>query len=223
MSVFAVMAMGALAGCGGDGDHPLPTANVRVIHASPDAPNVDVLFNNRTVLSDVPYFAGAVVNTTAGPTRVRVNAAGSTTTVIDANVSFTTGTLTSVIAAGTLATISPIVINDPDAGPGAANARVRIVHASPTAGVVDVYVTAPGAPLPAEPTLADVPFRTVSDALTVPAGNYQVRVTPANTPGTVAIDTGTINLPANSVSLALALDADGGGAPLTARLFTKTY
>jgi hypothetical protein len=212
-----------LAGCGGDGDHALPTANVRVIHASPNAPNVDVLFNNRTVLNDVPYFAGAVVNTNAGATRVRVNAAGTTTTVIDANVPFTSGTLTSIIAAGPLATIAPIVINDPDSGPGAANARVRIVHASPTAGVVDVYVTAPGAALPAEPTLADVPFRAVSDALTVPAGNYQVRVTPANTPGTVAIDTGTINLPANSVSLALALDAAGGGAPLTARLFTKTY
>ena len=42
-----------LMGCNNDGD--TPTAQVRVVHASPDAPNVDVLVNDKIELADVPY------------------------------------------------------------------------------------------------------------------------------------------------------------------------
>ncbi len=60
--------------------------------------------------------------------------------------------------------------------------RVRVAHLSPDAPKVDVYVN--GAK-----TLSNVPFKTVSDYLSVPAGQYrfEVRVagTPANTPAVI--------------------------------------
>ncbi len=213
----------ALTGCGGDDHNVSNQATVRVVHASPNAPNVDVRFGNSIVFSSVPYFSAGVRTVAAGPTRVRVNAAGTGTTVIDVTPTFAANRLYTVLAANNLASIAPIVVDDVNAGPGVGQARVRFVHGSPTAGTVDIYVTAPGAPLPATPTLEDVSFLAVSAPLTVPSGNYQVRITPANTPGTVAIDTGTLALGSNTSTIAVALDAAGGGGPLTARTYSTSY
>ncbi len=212
-----------MTGCGGDDHNVSNQATVRVVHASPNAPNVDVRFGNSVVFSNVPYFSAGVRTVAAGPTRVRVNAAGTATTVIDTTPTFAANRLYTILAANNLASIAPIVVDDVNAGPGINQARVRFVHGSPTAGTVDIYVSAPGAALPATPTLEDVPFLAVSAPLTVPSGNYQVRITPANTPGTVAIDTGTITLGSNTSTIAVALDAAGGGAPLTARTYSTSY
>src|SRR3954452_20792486 len=49
------------AACSDDNDNTAPEgeARVRVVHASPDAPNVDVLVDDAKVLSDVPYLAAS--------------------------------------------------------------------------------------------------------------------------------------------------------------------
>jgi hypothetical protein len=78
---------------------------------------------------------------------------------------------------------------------------------------VDIYVTAPGADLETTiPLLANVEFGDVADYIEAPAGDYQVRVTPAGTK-TVVIDSGTLALSIGQVRTAIAVDAAGGGAP----------
>lgn len=104
----------------------------------------------------------------------------------------------------------------------ATQARVRVVHLSPTAGAVDIFVTAPGADLAAAtPTLANVAVRTASAYLAVNAGSYQVRVVPAGTApaaraGAVAINVASLALAANTVRTIVAADNTTGGAPLRA-------
>jgi len=193
---------------------PAQTAEVRVMHASPNAPNVDVLVDDATVLTNVPFrAASAYLEVASGSRRIRVRATGTTTTVIDATVSLGTGGTFTVIATGLLAGIQPLVVVDTLTAPAAGQVKVRVVHAAPAAGGVDVYVTAPGANLAtATPVLTNVPFRGVSNYLTVPAGQYQIRVTPAGTK-TVAIDA-TVTLAAGQIRTVVATDAPGGGAPL---------
>jgi hypothetical protein len=53
-------------------------------------------------------------------------------------------------------------------------AQLRVVHASPNAPNVDVYADGSA-------VLEDVPVGTVSDYLEVPAGERQLRITPAGT------------------------------------------
>jgi hypothetical protein len=193
---------------------PEGEARIRVVHASPDAPPVDVLLDDAEVLSDVPYLAASgYLETSAGDHNLKVNAAGTTTTVIDADATLADGTDYTVIASGLVAAIEPIVLEDDNSAPAAGNVRVRAIHGAPSAPAVDVYVTAPGADLnAATPVLTNVAFGDVAEYLEVPAGDYQVRVTPAGTK-TAAIDSGTLTLASGQVRTAIAVDAPGGGAP----------
>lgn len=209
-----LLAATALVGaCSDDDDSTGPEgeARIRVVHASPDAPDVDVLLDDAEVLSDVPYLgASSYLATSAGEHNLKVNAAGTTTTVIDADVDLTDGTDYTVIASGLAASIE---LEDDNAAPGAGNVKVRAIHGAPSAPAVDIYVTAPGADLGGEtPALTGVEFGDVADYLEAPAGDYQVRVTLAGTT-TVVIDSGPITLAAGQIRTAIAVDAAGGGGP----------
>ena len=189
-------------------------ARVRVVHASPDAPSVDVLVDNAQVLAGVPYLAASdYLAVPAGNRNFKVNAAGTATTVIDANVGLTADADYTVIASGLVASIAPVVLQDDNSAPAAGNVKVRAIHGAPSAPAVDIYVTAPGEDLAtATPTIANVAFGDVADYIEAPAGSYQVRVTPVGDK-TVVIDSGTLALASGQVRTAIAVDAAGGGAP----------
>jgi hypothetical protein len=204
------------AACSDDDDNTGPEgeARVRVVHASPDAPDVDVLVDDAEALADVPYLAASdYLGLPSGERNLKVNAAGTSTTVIDADVTLVDGTDYTVIASGLVASIAPIVLEDDNSAPAAGNAKVRAIHGAPGAPAVDIYITAPGADLAGEtPALSGVDFGDVSDYIEAPAGDYQVRVTPAGST-TVVIDSGTLTLASGQIRTAVAVDAAGGGAP----------
>jgi hypothetical protein len=213
IALLAVLLALAL-GCG---DSSKGTAELRVVHASPDAPNVDVYFNNNKILTDVPYeTASAYLPETPGSANVQVDPTGTTTAVINSNETLVASQYYTAFAIGPVSSISLLVTQDDNTPPPSGQVEVRIVHGSPSAGPVDVYVTAPGADLATTtPTLTNVPFEAVSAYLTVPAGSYEIRVTPTGTK-TVAIDSGAVALAAGQIRTVVALDAPGGGTPLTA-------
>jgi Domain of unknown function (DUF4397) len=122
--------------------------------------------------------------------------------------------------------VTGFITRDTNSVPSAGNARVRVVHLAPTAGNVDIFVTAVGADLAlATPTLANVPFRVASGYLSVPAGTYQVRVVPAGTAAaaraaSVAINVASLAIPALGNRTIVAADNNVGGAPLRAFVLT---
>jgi hypothetical protein len=214
IGLAAAVALGAV-GCGDDAAEPgASEARVRVVHASPDAPAVDVLVDGTAVLEGVGFgAASSYLPLEAGDRRLQVRAAGTSTVVIDDQPALDDGASYTVIASGLVADISALVLRDDPTAPPAGRARLRVVHGAPSAPAVDVYVTAPGADLAgATPALTGVEFRDASSYLEVPAGSYQVRVTVAGTTQ-VAIDTGTLALAAGQVRTAIAIDAPGAGAP----------
>jgi hypothetical protein len=218
---LTLLATLAVSACDDDSDVTAPAtiAQLRVVHASPDAPNVDVLVDNTAALTNVAYKAASTyLQVPSGSRNLKVRATGTTTVVIDQTATLDQGSAYTVIATGRVASIAPLVLTDDQTNPAAGNVRVRLVHASPTAGNVDIYVTGPTADITtATPTLANVRFRVASNYLEVPAGTYRVRVTPAGTK-TVAIDVNNVALTAGQVRTAVAVDAPGGGAPLGAIL-----
>lgn len=192
-------------------------AQLRVIHASPDAPAVDIVVNNdcaAPVLSGVPYpVFSNYLSVPAATYNVKVTAAGNCgAVVIDANLTLSAGKQYSVYATGLLASIAPYVLTD-DNRPIATAAKVRIVHAAPSAGRVDIYVTAPGASIAtATPAFTNVPLRAETGYVNLAGGSYDVTVTPTGTK-TPAIGPATITVADGGVYTAAARDATGGGAP----------
>lgn len=194
-------------------------ALVRVVHASPDAPNVDVLVDGALALTNVPFRAASgYLEVDGGERRAQVNPTGTTTSVIDAALMLMKTEAYTVLAVDRVSMIGALVLEDDRSAPAAGNVRVRLVHAAPSAGDVDVYVTPPGADLnTATPTIAGVAFKAASAYLEVPAGAYQVRITLAGTK-TVAIDTGALSLTAGTVATGVAVDPRPGTSAFGALL-----
>lgn len=122
--------------------------------------------------------------------------------------------------------VSSFLTTDDNTLPASGQARVRVVHLSPTAGAVDIFVTAVGADLAAAtPTLSNVAYQTASTYLSVAAGTYQVRVVPAGTAaaaraGAVVINVASLALAAGNGRTIVAADNNVGGAPLRAFVLT---
>lgn len=215
-----VALLGLAAGCDDDAVAPVPVqeARVRVLHASPDAPAVDVLVDGQVVLTNVPFKAASpYLAVPAGARNLRVRAtANPSLVVIDVTPTLAASTDYTVIARNLVASIEPWLLTDDNTAPAAGSIKLRLVHSAPGAPTVDIYVTTPGADLGVStPTLTDVPYAAASNYLAVPAGTYQVRVCPANTT-TVAIDSGALTLAAGQIRTAVAVDSPGGGSPFGA-------
>lgn len=160
-------------------------ADLRVVHASADAPAVDVLANNgmTPAISNLafPMFTD-YLNLPAATYNFKVVGAGTLTpAVIDADVALANGAQYSLLALGALADIEPLLLTDNNRKV-ATEAKVRLVHASTLAANVDIYVVAAEASIAnAMPAFSNVPFKAETGYVSLAAGNYDVIITPTGT------------------------------------------
>jgi hypothetical protein len=162
-------------------------ACLNVVHASPDAPAVDVYVDGAKALGDLAFgTASGWVALPAGEHQIQVTAAGAEieTAVIDADVTLDDGAAYEVAAIGLLAEIEPQVHQVNLSAIGAEDepmSRVRVVHASPDAPAVDVAVKG------GDVLIENLAFPEASDYLSVPAASYDLEVRPTGTTD-VALD-----------------------------------
>ena len=186
-------------------------ARVRVVHASPDAPAVDVWVNDAVAFSNAP-FKGITPYAALDPASyaVKVVPTGATEpVVIDATLDLAANTDYTVVAVGLLANIEPLVLVDNNSAPAAGKAHVRFVHASPDAPAVDIAVA--GGPV----LFSNVPFKGVGNYLPVDAGTYDLEARLAGTT-TVALNVPGVSLEAGKVYTIFAMGLAGGQPALTA-------
>jgi hypothetical protein len=178
-------------------------AHVRVVHASPDAPNVDVWVDGEIVLTDVPFTAVSdYLALPAGDHNVQVTATGSTDPVIDADLTLEAGTSYTVAATGLLADIAPVVLVD-DRMPASGQAKLRVFHASPSAPAsVEVAVTD-------GPVLVEaLAYPEATDYLTVDPGVYALEIRAAGEAEAALSLEATLEAGQNYTAIAM----DGGDA-----------
>jgi hypothetical protein len=222
LAVLLALALVAPALAQGSGE-----AQVRVAHLSPDAPNVDVYVNGEPALANVPYTTvSGYLPLPAGTQQITVYATGDTSTpVIDAPVELAAGGAYTVAAVGLVAdgSIMAQVYDDDLRAPSAGNAKVRVVHASPDAGPVDVV------PRGGDPLVTGLTFPNATAYAEVPAGTYTLDVNATGTNQTVltvpdaalasggvytAFAVGTVY--AGSLDVLLVQDNAAGGATASA-------
>ncbi|WP_251358408.1 DUF4397 domain-containing protein [Kangiella sp. TOML190] len=192
--------------------------DLRVFHLSPDAPAVDVVANDdfaNPLLTNVafPEFSD-YLTLAADDYNVKVVPTGaSTPAVIDADVSLTTGISYSVLAVNTLANIEPLILED-NRRSISTESQLRIIHGSPSAGLVDLYLVPPATDISmVDPNFSGVDFKQDTGYLSLAAGDYDVIVT-AQGSKTPAIGPAAITLENNNIYTVIARDNVGGGVPL---------
>jgi hypothetical protein len=185
-------------------------ARVRAVHASPDAPAVDILVNDNAAFTNAP-FKGITqyANLDTGTYNIKVVPTGATDpVVIEADLDLEAKDYT-VVALGTLENIEPLVLVDNNSAPAEGKAHVRFVHASPDAPAVDIAVK--GGPV----LFSNIAFKEVGDYLPVDAGTYDLEVRVAGSE-TVALDVPGLALQAGTVYTVFAMGLAGGEPSLEA-------
>lgn len=174
MTACLLTSLVALPSTAADGRMQEDTARVRVIHASPDTPSVDVLVNDELALfssarfGDVTDYAEVPAN--VYDVKVVPAGAGPDAAAIEADLNLFYGTDYTVVAVETFDSIRPLVLVDDNELPEAGQARVRFLHAVPDAPAVDIKVA--GGPF----LFQDLTFESVGDYVTVPMDNYTLEV-----------------------------------------------
>ena len=172
----------SLTGCSEDESSPTAApmasaaASVKVIHASPNAPGVDLVVDNATVKTNLmfPENTGYLA-VPAGTRNVKVNVTGTSTTVIGADLSLMAGNSYSVFAVDSVSRISPLVVADDLTAPASGTAHVRFIHLSPNAPAVDIAVT--GGPV----VWGNRKFKEFTSFTPLAAGTYNLEVRLAGT------------------------------------------
>jgi hypothetical protein len=147
-------------------------AEVRVIHAVPDGPAVDVYVDDELVFENVTYGeASDYQSVSEGTQTVTVTQANESDSVVYEDEIDVESGQTSVAVGGEVAgEIAAVALSD-DADPGDNESAVRLAHLAPDAPTVDVTVAETGDVL-----FDDVEFGNATEYETVPAGEYELEV-----------------------------------------------
>ena len=196
MAAYFALASLLIVGCSDD-DSPtspeLDKANVKVVHASPDAPGVDLLVDNNIAGSNLTYPNNTgYLQVDEGTRNVKVNVSGTSTTVIEADLPIEGNKNYSVFAIDAVANLSPLVIEDDLTSPASGTAHARFIHLSPDAPAVDI-TTKDGTVV-----FGNYKFKDYSQFTPLPAGSYDLQVRLAGSE-TVVLELNGINLTSGKI------------------------
>lgn len=161
-------------------------ACVRLVHAAQDAPDLDVYVNEAQIADGLEF--GTATEYAAVPSGggrgVRAVAAGGPMeeAILDESLDFDPGQAYEIVFTGTGDDLG-LLITGADLRPVAAGqARLRVIHASPDAGAVNIGLTGDDVNL-----YEGIDFGTATDYIVVDAGSYPIEVRPGGDDMTVAL------------------------------------
>lgn len=193
LSVVLAVSIFTLSSC--EDDDKITYANVLVTHASPDAPGVDLLIDDVKVNTQPLTYPNntGYLDAETGTRNIKVNVAGTTTTVINGNLDVEADKYYSVFAVDQVSEITAMVLADDLTMPAAGKAHVRFVHLSPDAPAVDVAVASSGAVV-----FSNIEFKESTAFTPLDAGTYNLDVRVAGT-STVALVLPPVTLQAGKI------------------------
>ena len=176
--------LGALAACSSDSaedvlEEILPSTNVRAIHLSPDAPEVDIdyeLIEVQETVVDVAYKeASPYTEVSSGTAKVTFRRAGDEEVLGSIEDPGFASDMDNTVYAVNFAASLEIIQSEDERTVDADNAMVRFVHAAPDAPQVDIKTDAANGTA----VFSGAAFKDITDYTTVPPGDYVFVVTAA--------------------------------------------
>ncbi|MFI3245574.1 MAG: DUF4397 domain-containing protein [Ferrimonas sp.] len=189
-------------------------SDLRAVHASPNAPEIDVIVNDTTELSDVAYTTVSdYLSLSSGSNTIEVVESSDTSNVlIDVTDDLVNGLSYTLLAINDLDDIAPWLLLE-NRRTVATEAALELLHASPTAGAVDIYLGTDDDITDESPAFSGVTIGQSTGRIALSAGDYYVTITETGSQ-TAAIGPTAITLEADKIYTAAARDNDGGGLPL---------
>ncbi|TYR81219.1 DUF4397 domain-containing protein [Priestia megaterium] len=182
-------------------------AMLRVVHASPDTPKVDIYVDGKAVIHSASFKeATDYLNLSAGSHKVEIFSAGTKNAVISTNLTVEVGKAYTLATINKLAKLELKVLED-DMTVAKGKAKVRAGHFSPDAPAVKIGVVD-------ELTLFEnTSFKQVTDYAELDAGTYDLSITAAEGDNKV-LDLADMNLEVNTVYTVLAINTADHIEPL---------
>ena len=184
----------------------VPDPTVRVVHASPDAPAIDILVDGQPLAQGVAFgSASEYAALSPGDHQVQVVPTDGGAPIIDQTATFDGWTSNILAVVGQLANIqlltNTVDISEIDAG----QARLRVVNAVPDAPAIDMGVSGTD-----DPMVDGVQFPNPSDYQNVNPGTYDLDVRNSDSGETLLAAPG-IQIEAGQVYDLFALGQAGNG------------
>jgi hypothetical protein len=187
------------------------TGRVRIMHANPDTPPVDIFVDGQKAVTALafPNNTGYVA-LPAGGHNVKVFVSpsdGTGTPALQATLEVVAGKDVTVLATGRVGdgSLALTIFEDDNRTPSGNNAHIRLIHASPDAPPVNVAVAGTDTNV-----FTGVAFRNVSPYVPVPAGTYSLDVK-VNATGATVLTIPNLKLDARTVYTAVAVGLAGNG------------
>lgn len=182
---------------------------IRVLHASPDAPAVDVYADGKLIASNLAYRDFTeYVEVTPGTYNIKVYPAGTQTNpVINTSLNIPDRSILTVAAVGRLANIKLRVVPDTPMSIPPGKTFLRFAHFSPNAPNVDI--TLPDGTV----LFSNVAYSEVTDYKSINPGTYTLQARVAGT-GNVVLTVPNQTLLPNKFYTAYAVGLVGQSPPL---------
>lgn len=151
---------------------------LRVIHAAPGAPGIDVFVDGQRVLNSRDYFSvSSGIALQPGSHEVRMTVAGDNVdkTLLGEVISIKGNDAYTIAVIGQPDNLQSLVLSDNTSQTNPGEARIRVIHAAPSIGSVDI-----GRAGVQPPFLTNAPFGTAG-YVDAPAGTYAFDIFRAGT------------------------------------------
>jgi hypothetical protein len=175
-------------------------AHLMIVNASPNAPAIDGAVNGSVIATGIAYPNNSGYKTTStGNFNIRITQTGTSTVFIDGTLTAEAGAYYSLYMVDSLHKRKATVIRDDLSAPSSGKSKIRLLHFSPDAPAVDVFVNGAASTNFSNRGFNDVQSNATFAGFTeVNAGNIDLQIRLAGT-STVLATIPTITLTAGKI------------------------
>jgi uncharacterized protein DUF4397 len=218
LSIAALALTALVAGCGSK-SNSAGSGNVRVLNAVLDVSALNVTVGNNTLVTGLAFEGLTTYKSVDGGTQeIKVSVPGSATNLIDISYPLSSGQNYTYVIYGPSTAATAVLLSDSvSPAPNTGQFDLRVTDAAAGSVAVDVYLTAPGAPLDnATPAVGNVAFGTSSVFAQLNIGTFAIRITSHNSKD-VIYDSGAVTF-ADKASYNLIVYTKGSSTLVNAAL-----
>jgi hypothetical protein len=178
----AVAILGTLTGCQAIVSSA-PEAHVRIINATPDAPRLDLYQDSNALAFNLDFgTVTSYIPLAPGAYNITANTAGTRQVLSAAKTTFTTAGRYTVLIGNASANLQQIILADQSQPAPPGQTALRFINQATRAGTVDIYLVPAGQKISAvTPLVTGNAFGANTGYVNVPTGTYSLAILPAGT------------------------------------------